>query len=302
LDSRSFLNLSIVSLQRIVKSVNLSVSELEFFEACIRWAKREVDRRQMRGGATPQNLSEVLKNITPYIRFPTMTSEELATYVTPTEILRKDQLLSVFVYLGTEETAEEKKPLVPFPTIPRNRHRDEWRLHTRQKSETVVLSDEGQRATLSVKTGHAWVNGSKIFQRGKHAWRTHIETLSGNQWIFIGIIASGQPGTAENLSFANDTCWGFSSSDQRYAGGVQRRKKLRHLSGQGGVDWRAGHRVDTLLDLDNNELKFFNLNTRHELTLPKLPTGQKWIAHYNLHTVGNTFKVETIQPQDFGLR
>jgi len=248
-------------------------------------------------------MAEVLQDILPYIRFPTMTMEELASVVTPAGVLRKDQLLNVFIYLGTDE-AEDKKPEVAFPIALRKRHRDEWRLNREDKCETISLSPDDMRATLITRGGHAWVCGTKVFYRGKYAWRTQIESLVGNQWIFIGIIAVGHPHSGElfsksNLSFADSTAWGFSSANQRYAGGVKRRTKIRRAATD-NIDWKAGHRIDCLLDLEKNQLRFTNVSTHREWTLDNLPAGKRWVPHYNVHQIGNKFKVETIQIQDYG--
>jgi len=217
--------------------------------------------------------------------------------VSPEDVLTKEELLSLFVYAGAED--QDSKPEIKFPNQPRRRHCDEWKLHRRYKSEGINLMDDDLRATL-LQTGHAFLIGTKIFSKGKHAWRVHIESLSGQQWIFIGICAVSARSKLKKLSFDDPTAYGFSSTNQRYFGGVQRRYRLRHSPTP--IDWRIGHPVDVLLDLDEGSLSFCNPITKASWQLAPLPKGEKWVPHFNLHTAGNKFRVETIQVQDYGVR
>jgi len=293
--SDGWLALSSDSLSRVVQSEALALNETELFDSCLRWGRAECSRQHL--PAQGPNLRKVLKDVLPFIRFPTMTCDQLASIVSPEAILSPEELLSLFVYAGAEDIRE--KPEVKFPTRPRRRHCDEWKLHRRYKSPAITLVDDDVRATIT-RTGHAWITGTKIFSKGKHAWRTHLESLSGSQWIFIGICTASARSKLSKLSFDHSTAYGISSSGQRYFGGIQRRYKLRHTTTH--VDWQMGYYIDCLLDLEENTFTIMNPTTRNSWILSPLPRGEKWVPHYNIHTSGNRFRIETIEVSAFGQR
>lgn len=74
--------------------------ELELFEKLLIWAGKECERRKLE--ANKPNMRKVLQPILPYIRFPTMTMEDVTLQVAPTELLSKDQLLALYVWIGSK--------------------------------------------------------------------------------------------------------------------------------------------------------------------------------------------------------
>ena len=50
---------------------------------------------------------EELKKVLPHIRFPNMTTEDLALLVNPTNILSNAQVISLFTYIGAKQADRE---------------------------------------------------------------------------------------------------------------------------------------------------------------------------------------------------
>ena len=58
-------------------------------------------------GLAVKPLGEILKNLLPFVRFPTMTLEQLATVVRPLKLLPDSDLLDIFAYLAS--TGEKRQ-------------------------------------------------------------------------------------------------------------------------------------------------------------------------------------------------
>ena len=112
--SRDWLSLSPSNLLRIVKDEKLSVREVELFKGVIEWGKEQVKRQP------GKNLKSLVQEYMPFIRFPTMTSQEIATDVSLTGVLEASQLLEVFTFLGRVASGESDITTpCSFPTQPR---------------------------------------------------------------------------------------------------------------------------------------------------------------------------------------
>jgi len=79
---------------------------VEIFESIVHWSEAECKRQKLRD--TTQNKKAVLEDVIVLIRFPTMQTEEIATKVTPTNLLDQKQVLDLFTYLAQREVPGSK--------------------------------------------------------------------------------------------------------------------------------------------------------------------------------------------------
>uniref|UniRef100_A0AC34Q0S0 BTB domain-containing protein n=1 Tax=Panagrolaimus sp. JU765 TaxID=591449 RepID=A0AC34Q0S0_9BILA len=70
-------------------------TEIDLFNLMLKWGQNQCKLKNLE--ETPENLREVLKSCLPFIRFPTMTIDELTDIVYPTKLLDDTTMLAVFV-------------------------------------------------------------------------------------------------------------------------------------------------------------------------------------------------------------
>jgi hypothetical protein len=91
LETNGFLDMENQPLVALVRHPQLRVSELELFEAVIKWAKTKCARSGMQESG--ENLREVLGDAVYEIRFATMKFEEFTSKVSPLNVLSTEELV-----------------------------------------------------------------------------------------------------------------------------------------------------------------------------------------------------------------
>eukprot|EP00823_Brevimastigomonas_motovehiculus_P003313 TRINITY_DN1_c0_g1_i4.p1 TRINITY_DN1_c0_g1~~TRINITY_DN1_c0_g1_i4.p1 ORF type:complete len:545 (-),score=172.28 TRINITY_DN1_c0_g1_i4:219-1778(-) len=114
-ESKAFLDLSVESIKTILKSNKLGINEADLFAALENWAAAECKRQNLK--VTGPNKRTVMGDAINYIRFPEMTTQEIAASVTSSNILSSDELISLFAY---SSASEDEKPKIKWPTKPRD--------------------------------------------------------------------------------------------------------------------------------------------------------------------------------------
>jgi len=100
-ESKAPLSFSKEILQTILKRDTLACKEIDVFEAVLRWGKAKSK------SDTPDALKATLKDLVELIRFPTMTTQDIATKVVPTGLLNPAQTLQLFTYVSTADRKEK---------------------------------------------------------------------------------------------------------------------------------------------------------------------------------------------------
>jgi BTB And C-terminal Kelch len=120
LSSESFNRASVAVIRRIAALETLSVGEIDFFEACVAWARA-------RGGDDAEQLRKHMSPVLDLIRFPTMSPEDFARRVVPLNILSDSEACNVYKYLTCPEkspkrfiTVKRKKPASSESTTKRD--------------------------------------------------------------------------------------------------------------------------------------------------------------------------------------
>jgi len=116
LDSKAFVKTPKPVLIELFKCDKLNAAEVEIFEAALRWAKIEAK------SDSPDDIKKVLtQDILNQIRFPILSSTELATKVVPANILSLPETLELFGYVGGQGAKELGSATKQYSTKPRER-------------------------------------------------------------------------------------------------------------------------------------------------------------------------------------
>ena len=123
LDSQSFLSISRELLGKVIERDTLrGAREIDIFHACQKWAESECVRNGWESNAA--NKRQALGNVLNLIRFSVMPLEIFSNEVTTTDLLNKDESLSVFLYLTRKDKTCIGQLL--FSTKPRASDRNEY--------------------------------------------------------------------------------------------------------------------------------------------------------------------------------
>jgi hypothetical protein len=79
-----------------VQSSKLAIDEIDLFKGVLRWSVAECKRQGKKD--TTETKRDILTDIIPLVRFPVMAMEDVATFVSPSQMLSPNQLLEVFTY------------------------------------------------------------------------------------------------------------------------------------------------------------------------------------------------------------
>jgi hypothetical protein len=112
---KEFLGASLEMIETMCDRDTLDVSEMDLYEALVRWSEEECHRRFLE--ITVENQQQVLATILPKVRFPLMAQNRFATKVVPKKLLKDNQILQMFLWYSFDKPKD--KPKVDFVTKPR---------------------------------------------------------------------------------------------------------------------------------------------------------------------------------------
>jgi hypothetical protein len=119
--SSTFCDITIDSLNRILKFEKLTISELDLFTACVRWASSECSRQRL--DDNPLNRRQMLGQALYLVHFPALPLADFANVVSQAGILTAEEKCIVYDYMACDK-AEIKSQLekqMLFPMSKRER-------------------------------------------------------------------------------------------------------------------------------------------------------------------------------------
>jgi len=242
----------------LVRRDTLNAKEVELFEIVLAWAKEECKRKELEG--TPENLRQVLQHILPHIRFPVMTTEDVAISVTPSGVLTPEQTLGLFTYLGQKDLfgfgGDSKLPdVLKFPSTKRKgRLPPAWfKFEDSMKYTVLMLTADGTVLTSNTTSYYQPAFGNIELKEGIHEWEFVLQQLYQNSYsCCIGVVPTsftefttraqmiGYPGHIQGWSFAAGYGQKFHNTQEYY-----------------GKTCVEGDVVKVRLDLDKRTIEFF---------------------------------------------
>jgi len=128
----------------------------------LKWAKTKAAEKKLKAYLSP---------LLPHIRFPTLSLEQLATYVSPTELLTTDQELICYQYAAAQVNWGEGDVILSPPEEYKVKHFDEVQFRERQSRGWVVKYDDAKAEVLQEGVFYwlgtrrrtmAWTNPSEL--------------------------------------------------------------------------------------------------------------------------------------------
>jgi len=101
----------------LVRNDSLGLDEGPLLQAIVRWGKAELARQGVK--ESHDELKDLLKDLIPHIRFPTMDVTELAGTVAESRLLSEEQLLSLFQYIAMKDEKDRARIPCAFNSKPR---------------------------------------------------------------------------------------------------------------------------------------------------------------------------------------
>jgi len=120
----AFFDLSAENMMHVVKSDKLDIDEVDLIKAVVKWAEKHSKK-------VKKTVKEVLAPLSPHLRYPLLAIQDIATIVTPLNILQPGELLGLYTYLGTKSVKQSSKPPSsssssdPFSSLTDSKKKDE---------------------------------------------------------------------------------------------------------------------------------------------------------------------------------
>jgi len=250
----NFTKLSAVHILSLVRSNKLCVSEIELFKAIMRWGEAECKRKDV--DITTKNLQGLLEKILGHIRFPLMSTNELAMIVSPTGILDPDDLIAVFTYCSSQQV--NVGTVGGFCTHPRQstfRGGSRMKFDAKKSCPSVIISSDGMSVSPKDKNcgaGKMAMTNVPYPKFGTHYFEILIDHERGCNDA-IGVVHK-QIEIGSRLG-ENKTSWGVrvhgpSANNQQY-GAV-------HVSHKDFFkDWQKNDRVGVKFDARKKTLSYY---------------------------------------------
>ena len=112
--SETFYKVSNLTLCKILKCGGLSLSEVEVFKACVKWAELQCTSHQVE--PNPENSRQMLGNALFLIHIPSISLGDFTQVVVPSRLLSMEEENMMFKYLMGNQSLSE---ILPFPVSTR---------------------------------------------------------------------------------------------------------------------------------------------------------------------------------------
>jgi len=207
---------------------------------------------------TGDPLNNTLKGLIEYIRFPVMSTEDVALKVTNAKILSPQTVLELFTYLGQTDDERSKsdlpKSLQMYSNKPRKGRKPplwfKWDAH--RKHSSLAVSDDGLTVTSTTTSYFQPVIGDTELKNGEWEFEINIIALhSHSQALTIGVVPAYFDGWSSSFMIGypgHAPGWSYS------VGGSQ---KMHGTTVTYGARASAGDRVKVRVNLDKKDIEFY---------------------------------------------
>jgi hypothetical protein len=254
----SFLKLSKEQLGDFLKSERLNIKEADLFDGVILWAKEQAksvksDKKEK------EVLLEVMADLMPLIRFPAMSTQDIATRVSPLGLLSNQQILDLFTYLGMRTGGDKKaklgKSIAHFtPKERKGRKPPAWFTwdQSRKHSSLIVTSD-GLTVSSTTTSYYQPIVGTTEMKEGTFEWEVTLSQFYVNSYsLNIGVAPSSYS------NWSSSQMIGYSGHVPGWCFGAGYGQKWDNGSQSSyGKTCSQGDRIRVKVDMDAKTLEFF---------------------------------------------
>jgi len=248
LNSEGFLSLPRPQMKVLLSSDYLECDEIAIFNALLKWGEAQIrllkSSRDKKEEKTEEKseLKSYLSDLIPYIRFPTMTMEEIAGQVAPSGYLTEQQLLDIFKFKAMSEDKRDDAKM-EFPIKPREGTslcRDS-RLIVRKYYKDILgfFGKKKIKLTLLYRGSRDGYNPNSFHAKCNFKGSTFtIVKAAGRPNLFGGYVSS--PWTSSN-NYLNCDAWIYALAPRaiKFIPTSSSNAAYDHISY--GPTWGAGH-------------------------------------------------------------
>jgi len=225
------------------------------FEAVLAWGQAAAQNQKVEGS---EALKQILSDVLVHVRFPCMTTQDVAITVVPSGLLEPNQILDLFTYLGMK--GGEKKPKVGkslemFNAKDRKARRPpSWFKFSRNMMYPQLLLTMEDTVVTSTSTSYYQpIFGEVEINDGIHEWEIELTQFYSNAYsVVIGVTPTSFTNyqIAQMIGYPGHIPgWGFACGHgQKYLNGAQ--TAYGRTCVQGDV-------VRVRLDMDAKTIEFF---------------------------------------------
>jgi len=239
---------------------------------------------------------------------------ELASEVSPSQVIPNDHLLQLFTYLGTERTKldekkdDKKQEEIKIGNLPyRTRSRygggglklAKFKWSEKTKHTSVVVSNNGKTLNFpGTCLMHLYVKADTPFINGRNYYEITLDTAPGC-YMGLGVCTDKWPAGSVRLGADNES-W----SVRVYPGQNDLQFTGKHHGGQQVLfdnSWAVGNRVGILVDLAKGTISCYkNGELLGEMFNDLKGRGKLWPAIELCHSTGCTLTEPKIKHQSQG--
>jgi len=203
-----------------------------------------------------EQLTILMEDILPYIRFPIMGMNDIASKIQPTNLLSDEQIMELYTYMGKKLVGQ--KPKLPkclkFGVKERKgRAPPVWfKWDPNKKHSGCVLSKDGLLITTS-QTTYQPTFGNISLAKGVHEWEIFCKQLYTDTYACtIGVVP------ANNTGWNNSHMIGYSGHINGWAFSCGHAQKYNYSMTPYGKNAKTGDTIKVKLDCDKKTLEFFH--------------------------------------------
>jgi len=240
------------TLIEVIKSDRLNCKEGEVFEAVQSWSKNAIKEKK-------EDEKKILAELLPHVRFPNMTTQDIAVSVSPSGLLAPEQILDLFTFLGMKGSSD-KKPKVPkslegFNSKERKGRKPPcwFKFDQNMKHTSLILSNEGLTVSSNNTSYYQPIFGDIELSDGVHEWEIELTQFYVNAYsCMIGVTPTSYTSytSSQMIGYSGHIPgWSFAAGQgQKYYNGSQ--TAYGRTCAQGDV-------VRCRLDMDKKTIEYF---------------------------------------------
>lgn len=236
----------------IIKSDRLNCKEGEVFDAAVTWGKNACKEKK-------EDEKKIMGELLSHVRFPLMTTQDIAVSVAPSSLLDSNQILDLFTYLGMKGSSD-KKPKLPkslecFNSKERKGRKPPcwFKFDQTMKHTSLILSNEGLTVASNTTSYYQPIFGDIEITDGVHEWEIELTQFYVNAYsVMVGVVPTSYTNytSSQMIGYSGHIPgWSYAAGQgQKYYNGSQ--TAYGRTCAQGDV-------VRVRLDMDKKNIEYF---------------------------------------------
>lgn len=251
----AFLELKQDVVLSILKSDTLAAPEIDVFEAALAWAKAECKRKGM------DEKKELKTAITPLltaVRFPCMTTQDVAIKVSTSGLLDSQQVLELFTYLGLKASAGKASlgsSISAFNAKERKGRRPPawFKFDQNRKHNSLIVGQDGTTVQSTNGSYYQCAFGDVEMNKGVWEWEIVLTQFYYTSYaVNVGVAPSNFSNYSTNQMLA------YSGHVPGWAFACGNTQRFNNYDMQGyGRQCAQGDVIGVKVDMDKKTIEFF---------------------------------------------